>query len=120
MQVTVKSTGAGVFSVYKAITGQAQTGFTVTPAVAPINTTLSGRGACQRLSIQNDPGSTASSLVYVGDAETKSDGSCQGQTLIVGASLSKETSNVNGVSLINSFVGVSTTGVIVNIDFQYV
>jgi hypothetical protein len=120
MNVTITIAGplAAACSIYKALTGQAQTGVTVAPTLPPVNTALSGRTSCQFLAVQNDP-STTTSLVFYGDANVKGDGTCQAQTLAVGATYIKATSSVNGVSLINSFLNANGAAK-VNIDVNYV
>jgi hypothetical protein len=120
MNVTLTIAGplAAACSIYKALTGQAQTGVTVTPALPPITTNQSGRGSCQFLAVQNDP-STTTSLVFYGDANVKGDGTCQAQSIAVGVTYIKHSSSINAVSLINSFLNANGAAK-VNIDVNYV
>jgi hypothetical protein len=120
MNVTLTLAGplAAPCSIYKALTGQAQTGVTVTPASPPITTNQSGRGSCQWLAIQNDP-ATTTSVVYYGDANVKGDGTCQASSIVVGVTYVKNSSSLNAVSLINSFVNANGAAK-VNIDVNYV
>jgi hypothetical protein len=121
MNVTLTLAGplATACSIYKAMTGQAQTGVTVTPAKFPLTTSQSGRGACQTLSIQNDPTNAAGTYVYEGDGTVLGDGTCQGATIALGATYIKTTSDKNAVPLIDIFVNASGAAK-VNIDVNFV
>ena len=121
MNVTITIAGplASPCSIYKALTGQAQTGVTVLPAAPPITTSQSGRGACQWLAVQNDPSNAAATNVYYGDASVRGDGTCQGNTIALGATYVKNSSKFDAVSLINSFLNASGSAK-VNIDVNFV
>lgn len=120
MNVTLSIAGplANPCSIYRALTGQAQTGVTVTPAKPPLQTFQSGRTACQWLSVQNDP-TTTTTNVYGGDANVAGDGSCQGYTLAPGQFYTKNSSGLNAVPLVNSYLNANGAAK-VNIDVNFV
>lgn len=122
MHITVKilSVVLGPFNIYQLLTGTLppaqQAGVTVTPAVPPAGTALSGLKTCELLSVQNSNSSAAGSIVYTGDATTLANGTCQGADLAIGAGYFRSTPGRNSVPLLNLYVQANQINAVINIE----
>ena len=115
---TVTDITKGPFSVYKALTGVAQAGLTVLPAVAPMP---AGRyKASTYLGVQNPPTNGSGIMVFRGDASTKNDGTSQAAIILNGtAPFQKSTPGTNSISLANEFFNASANETVVNIEVEF-
>lgn len=126
MHITVKilNPALGPFSVYQLLTGSLSNiqapGVTITPSKPPINTTLSGRPTASYLNVQNSNSSAAGSIVYVGDANTTANGTCQEADLAIGAGYLMSSPATDSIPLINRYVNANQANAVINIGINQV
>jgi hypothetical protein len=108
------------FDLYTLLFKGSQFGYTCSPpnGINPNDPVGTVSAMASYLSIQADPGNTAATYIYVGDANLANNGTCQGKSLGPGVIDVRE-ADFNALHLRDIYVAGSATGVRFSIEVHF-